>query len=71
MIQHRKQFVYIFGKTNHSFWEMKYLLSEFKEKHKDILKLIKTKLEIDDELEKTLKKLLDSIKEKFVEGLEK
>ena len=49
----------------------KFLLSEFKKKYKELVKTIKTKLELDDASTKDLKKAFDKIKTNFIAELEK
>ena len=49
----------------------KFLLAEFKKNHKEVFKLIKTKLALDDTLTKDLKKAIDTIKTNFSAELNK
>ena len=49
----------------------KYLITEFKKTYKDIFKLIKTKLALDETLTKDMKKAMNDIKTKFLAELEK
>ena len=49
----------------------KFLLAEFKKNHKEVFKLIKTKLALDDVLTKDIKKVMDTIKTNFLEELNK
>ena len=49
----------------------KFLLTEFKKNHKEVYKLIKTKLALDDKLTKDIKKAMDTIKTNFLAELKK
>ncbi len=49
----------------------KFLLAEFKKNHKEVFKLIKTKLALDDTLTKDIKKAMDTIKTNFLAELNK
>ena len=49
----------------------KFLIIEFKKNYKEIFKLIKTKLALDDALTKDIKKAMDTIKTNFLAELEK
>ena len=49
----------------------KFLLAEFKKNHKEVFKLIKTKLALDDALTKDIKKAMDTIKTNFLAELNK
>ena len=49
----------------------KFLLTEFKKNHKEVFKLIKTKLALDDTLTKDIKKAMDTIKTNFLAELNK
>ena len=49
----------------------KYLISEFKKTYKDVFKVIKTKLALDETLTKDIKKAMDTIKTNFLAELEK
>ena len=49
----------------------KYLITEFKKTYKDIFKVIKTKLALDETLIKDIKKAMDTIKTNFLAELEK
>ena len=48
-----------------------FLLDQFKKKHKNIVKAVKTKLALDDTLIKELEGALEEIKKDFITGLEK
>ena len=49
----------------------KFLLTEIKKTYKEVFKLIKTKLSLDNSLTKDIKKAMDTIKTKFLEELNK
>ena len=49
----------------------KFLLTEFKKNHKEVFKLIKTKLALDETLTKDIKKAMDTIKTNFLAELNK
>ena len=49
----------------------KFLLTEITKNHKEVFKMIKTKLALDDKLTKDLKKAMDTIKTNFLAELNK